>query len=85
MAKAFKLSLAIGDVVEFFRSHDKATRLKGEIVKVHDGDDDVVDVKFHQDGKLVTAANHIETVHAKDVTVLDKAQAKPVARLADPE
>jgi len=44
-----------------------------------------VDVKFHQDGKLVTAANHIETVHAKDVTVLDKAQAKPVARLADPE
>ena len=66
-----KLALSVGDVVEFFRSHDKQTKLTGTVTKIHAGPQDVVDVKSDaNNGNRSTT----ETVHAADVKVLQKAK-----------
>jgi len=74
---AAKDSLKEGDHVEFSPSHNKALRLTGEIVKIHPGADDCVDIECDVDGKNVEVAGHVETAHAGDVTVLEsKAKGK---------
>jgi hypothetical protein len=45
-------------------------RLEGDIVRIHDNDDDCVDIETIPDGKIVEVAT-IETAHAADVTLLD--------------
>jgi hypothetical protein len=70
MALQFKANLRAGQRVKFFRSHDKATALTGTISKVHDGDDDYVDVDVEPGNGSVART---ETAHAADVTVLEDA------------
>lgn len=61
----FKSKYAAGDRVQFFRSHDKSNVLTGTIVKVHAGDDDLVDIKTDAANGSIS---RIETVHASDVS-----------------
>lgn len=70
MAKA-KDAFKIGDRVSFLRSHDKTVRLTGTIARIHDGEDDCVDVQTIPDGKLVEVST-LETAHAADVKLLDE-------------
>lgn len=65
--KLLKDELEVGQRVEFFRSHDKQTKLTGTIVKVHDGPEDVVDVKSDAGNGSVS---RVDTVHAFDVKLL---------------
>jgi len=69
---AAKDSLKEGDHVEFSPSHNKALRLTGEIVKIHPGADDCVDIECDVDGKNVEVEGHVETAHAGEVKVLTK-------------
>jgi hypothetical protein len=74
---AAKDSLKEGDHVEFSPSHNKALKLTGEIVKIHAGADDCVDIECDVDGKNVEVAGHVQTAHAGDVTLLEpKAKGK---------
>ena len=63
---AEKENFKVGDRVKFLRSHDKTVRLTGHIVRIHENDDDCVDIETEPDGKLVEVAT-VETAHAADV------------------
>jgi hypothetical protein len=69
---AAKDSLKKGQHVEFSPSHNKALKLTGEIVKIHAGADDCVDIECDVDGKNVEVEGHVETAHAGDVTLLEE-------------
>ena len=69
---AAKDSLKKGQHVEFSPSHNKALKLTGEIVKIHAGADDCVDIECDVDGKNVEVEGHVETAHAGDVKVLEE-------------
>jgi hypothetical protein len=70
----FKDAFTVGLRVLFARSHDKATKLFGRIVKIHDGNTDCVDVQTEPDGKKVEVST-IETAHAGDVVLAPEAEA----------
>jgi hypothetical protein len=73
----FKDAFAVGLRVLFARSHDKATKLFGRIVKIHDGSADCVDIKTEPDGKKVEVST-IETAHAGDVVLAPEAETSAV-------
>jgi hypothetical protein len=63
-----KEAFPVGARVQFARSHDKATKLFGHVVKIHDGNSDCVDIETEVDGKKVEVSG-IETAHAADVSL----------------
>lgn len=81
MAEKLKDRFKVGQRVRFRRSHDQATVLTGEIVKIHPGADDVLDVESEVDGKIVEVSR-VETVHARDVTAIVEKPA-PAAKKGD--
>lgn len=63
MAK-LKDKFKVGQKVRALRSHNKSVEIVGEVVKLHENDDDCLDIKLEPDGAL-------ETVHAADVKDFD--------------
>lgn len=72
----FKDAFAVGLRVWFARSSDKATKLFGRIVRVHDGAADCVDIETEPDGKRVEVST-IETAHAADVVLAPEKKIEP--------
>ena len=61
-----------GARVEFYRSHDKSTKLTGRIAKLH-ADGKSADVKFEVDGKKVLA-ERVDTVSLADCTEIGESK-----------
>ena len=77
MADAKKSAFKVGDRVSFLRSHDKTVRLEGHIARIHDNDDDCVDIETIPDGKIVEVST-IETAHTADVKLIEASKAAAV-------
>jgi hypothetical protein len=66
---SYKSNLAVGQWVEFYRTHDKHTKLRGKIARIHPGADDLVDVRTTPGNGSVS---RLETASASDVTVIER-------------
>jgi hypothetical protein len=65
--KEEKAKFAVGDIVKTKRSHDKATSVLGEVIKIHE-DADVLDIEL--------ANGTAETAHFDDATLATAAEEK---------
>lgn len=65
-----KKGFEVGQRVNFYRAHDKATLLTGTIGKFHE-DSDLVDIETEADGKAIEV-ERIETAHISDLRAIDE-------------
>lgn len=67
-ARLLKSRLRVGQRVQFSPTHNKFLTMTGQIVKIHEGSTDCVDIKTEAGNGSVS---RLETVHAADVQVLE--------------